>query len=260
VKTTAIIQARMGSKRLPGKVLFPVKGKPLLGWMLDRLSVSNQIDQVIIATSIDKSDDAIEKFAHDYGCEVYRGSHDDVLDRYYQTARSLKTKPDFVVRLTADCPLIDSSVIDEIIESIQNTSLDFVSNSEPLPSSWPDGMDVSVMSYSALKKAWKIANKPSEREHVTFIFWKENSNFKCKRVDCYKDLSKYRLTVDYEEDFVLIKKIILNFINKNIDFRFIKMNEIIDYLESYPDLIEINNQYSRGEGWKDSFEKDKLTK
>ena len=250
----------MGSKRLPGKVLFPIQGKPLLGWMLDRLSGSNQIDQIIIATSIEKSDDAIEEFAESYGCEVYRGSHEDVLDRYYKAAKSLKYNPDFVVRLTADCPLIDPLIIDKIIKSIKNSSLDFISNSEPLPSTWPDGMDVSVMTYSALKKAWEIAKKPSEREHVTFIFWKEDSQFKCERVECFKDLSRYRLTVDYKEDFELIEKIISHFVIKKEDLKFVEMQKILDYLETNPNLLMINNQYIRGEGWKDSFKKDKLIK
>ena len=257
--TTAIIQARMGSRRLPGKVLFAVGGKPLLGWMLDRLSTCNQIDQIIVATSVDKSDDAIEEFANSYGCNLFRGSHDDVLDRYYQTARSLKCSPDLVVRLTADCPLIDPEVVDNIIEIMKKSPLDFISNSEPLPSSWPDGMDVSIMTFSALTKAWEIAKKPSEREHVTFIFWEKDNHFKCQRVECHEDFSQYRLTVDYKEDFDLVKNIILNFINKEKDLRFVSMQEIINYLQSHPELLAINGQYSRGEGWKTSFEKDRLT-
>ena len=258
MKTTAIIQARMGSTRLPGKVLFEVQEKPLLGYMLDRLSVSKEIDQIIIATSDDKLDDPIVTYTSNYGYEVFRGSQNDVLDRYYQAANSQDIKPDYIIRLTADCPLIDPIIIDEIVNDIKDSSFDFISNSEPLPSSWPDGMDVSVMSFEALQKAWKIAKKPSEREHVTFIFWDKDANFKSHRVECSEDLSSYRLTVDYKEDFELIKKILNNFLDDDKDIRFVKMNEIIEFLLSNPDFIKINNQYARGEGWKDSLELDKL--
>jgi spore coat polysaccharide biosynthesis protein SpsF len=247
----------MGSSRLPEKVLMPILGKPMLGWMLDRVSLSRNVDEIIVATSVDECDDAIEEFVISYGYQVFRGSQEDVLDRYYQAVNLLKVKPDAIVRLTGDCPILDPRIIDEIISNFDEENLDFISNSEPLPSSWPDGMDVSVMSYEALIRAWSIAKKPSEREHVTFVFWNGTAKFRSKRVECSPDLSKYRLTVDYPEDFEVIKKIIIYFSNHSKEgFKKTNMAEIVNFLELNPEVLAMNDMYVRGQGWESSFIKD----
>ena len=247
----------MGSSRLPEKVLMPILGKPMLGWMLDRVSLSRNVDEIIVATSVDECDDAIEEFVISYGYRVFRGSQEDVLDRYYQAVNLLKVKPDAIVRLTGDCPILDPRIIDQIISNFDEENLDFISNSEPLPSSWPDGMDVSVMSYEALIRAWSIAKKPSEREHVTFVFWNGTAKFRSKRVECSSDLSKYRLTVDYPEDFEVIKKIIIYFSNHSKEgFKKINMAEIVSFLELNPEVLAMNDMYVRGQGWESSFIKD----
>jgi spore coat polysaccharide biosynthesis protein SpsF len=253
----AIIQARMSSTRLPGKVLMPVLGKPVLHWMLERVSLSKEIDEVILATTTSKCDDQIEEFALSVGCHFYRGSEDDVLDRYYQAANSLAESPSAIVRLTGDCPLIDPNIIDNMINNYKENNFDFLSNSEPLPSSWPDGMDVSVISFEALKKAWAESVIPSEREHVTFHFWNNPHDFKCHRVEHVPSLSKYRLTLDYIEDFYLIKNIIEFFENQGECMKKVSMDDIIKYINENIGLFEINSMFTRGLGWQDSFARDK---
>lgn len=256
MKTIAIIQARMGSTRLPNKVLFPVLGKPLLGWMLGRVACCPEISETIVATTTHASDDVIAKFAESEGYRIYRGSEDDVLDRYYQAARL--TMPDAVVRITADCPLLDPAVLGSMVIEFESGDADFLSNSEPLPSSWPDGMDISIMSFAALEKAWRGARKPSEREHVTFYFWNNPLEFKCKRIDHIPDLSKYRITIDYPEDFLLIKAIIEHFCLHDPDaLRRVPMKAIIEFLDAHPEVFDLNAAYSRGMGWQPSLERDK---
>jgi spore coat polysaccharide biosynthesis protein SpsF (cytidylyltransferase family) len=256
MKTVAIIQARMGSSRLPDKVLMPVLGKPLLGWMLRRISLCNEVSEIVVATTTHKRDDVIAEFVQAAGYKVYRGSEEDVLDRYYQAANNLM--PDTVVRLTADCPLLDPEVLGTLIRKFQSSQVDFLSNSEPLPSSWPDGMDISIMSFKALQKAWQEAKKPSDREHVTFYFWNNPGIFKCQRIDHVPDLSNYRLTIDYLEDFLLLKAVMEHFgqpDSTKIDQ--VTMDAIVAYLESKPEIFAINHHYTRGLGWKPAFEQDK---
>ena len=256
MKTVAIIQARMGSTRLPNKVLMPVLGKPLLGWMLDRIATCTEVDEVIVATTTDVRDDVIAEFSESVGCRVYRGSEDDVLDRYYQAA--CLVQPNAVVRLTADCPLLDPQVLAEMIRMFSEGGLDFLSNSEPLPSSWPHGMDVSIVGFDALHKAWQHAVKPSDREHVTFYFWNNPSTFQCKRIEHKKDWSGYRITIDYPEDFDVLKAIIEHFgaINSSI-VNDISMDDIVNFLDVNPDVFCLNKKYTRGLGWKPALERDK---
>ena len=256
MKTVAVIQARMGSSRLPNKVLMPVKETPLLGWMLSRVSQCKEIDEVIVATTTEPRDEEIYNYVVSKGYKVYRGSEDDVLDRYYQAA--ILSKPDAVIRITADCPLLDPAVLTALIQEFYEKELDFISNSEPLPSTWPDGMDVSIMTFNALRQAWEEAKKPSDREHVTFYFWNNPEKFNCHKVDLDSDMSKYRLTIDYPEDYDVIKGVIEHFTADSNDISFTaSMGQIIQYLDNTPELFELNSKYVRGLGWKDSFEKDK---
>ena len=258
MKTVAIIQARMGSTRLPNKVLMPVLGKPLLGWMLNRVSSCKEVDEIIVATTTDSGDDAIAQYAQSVGCRLYRGSEEDVLDRYYQAACLVRS--DAIVRITADCPLLDPKVLGAMIRRFAVGDFDFLSNSEPLPSSWPDGMDVSIISFDALTMAWQKAVKPSDREHVTFYFWNNPAEFKCSRIDHKPDWSKYRITIDYPEDFELIKTIIEHFCTGAGDLLAISnvsMEEIVTFLEATPDVFGLNEKYTRGLGWKPALERDK---
>lgn len=246
----------MGSSRLPNKVMQRVLEKPLLGWMLDRVALSKLLDDIIVATTVECRDDVIVDYTAGAGFKVHRGSEDDVLDRYYEAA--CKVGANTIVRLTADCPLIDSNVIDQVIKEYLNGGYDFVSNTEPLPSSWPDGMDVSVFSFDALKESWEAARLPSEREHVTFHFWNNSDRFRCKRIECEVDLSCYRLTVDYAEDLAVVSNIIEAFGQVDPEaVKLLSIRELIRYLEKNIEVYNLNKHYYAGIGWKPSFDRDK---
>ena len=239
----------MNSNRLPGKVLMKVNNKPLLLYMHERVKASTEIDDLIVATSDKKSDKEIVELCKLNEIGYICGSLNDVLDRYYQAARI--TNADLIVRLTADCPIIDPSIIDSIVRVYKNGSYDYVANTAPPEGvTYPEGMDVEVFSMSALKTAWKNSNKLSEREHVTFYFWKNADKFKCYRYDLTQNQSKYRLTVDYFEDFLVISKILKAIYIKDKIF---SLSDIINFLDENPDIYLINNKIEPFSGWKTSL-------
>lgn len=248
----AIIQARMSSSRLPGKVLLGINGRPMFSYMVERVRSAHSIDRVIIATSTEPQDDAIADFCTRESIACYRGSLDDVLDRYYRAATDHAC--DVIVRLTADCPLIDPAVIDVMIDTYRSGSYDYVANSAPPEGkTYPDGMDVEVFSYAALARAWREAARPSEREHVTFYFWKNPGLFSFYRRDLAVDWGAYRLTVDYPEDFALVSSLIGHFSEKNPRFT---MEEIISFLEANPAVKALNEHIVPNQGWRPSLERD----
>jgi len=250
----AIIQARMGSTRLPNKVLMEVNGRPLLSYMIERVKAAETIDEVVIATSSGKSDDPIAIFCQSNKIICLRGSLEDVLDRYYQTA--VKTKCTTVVRLTGDCPLIDPKVIDTVVKKYETGNYDYVANTAPPENiTFPEGMDVEVFSFKVLKKAWEEAKKPSDREHVTFYFWKNTNKFSTYRYDLKKNYSRYRLTIDYPEDYEVIKVLIAALYPKK---KLFSMLDIINYLDSHEDVMKINQNIKPFTGWTSAFQKDKL--
>ena len=232
----AIIQARMGSTRLQGKVLMEIDGKPMIKFMFDRVKISKLVDKVIIATTNNEIDNSISDICRDQNIICYRGSENDVLDRYYNAA--LPYKPSIIVRLTADCPLIDPNLIDKTINLFISKKVDYASNTVPPEiKMFPDGSDVEVFSFENLKKAWINSKDPKEREHVTFYFWKSNNNFSTALLKNKHDWGKYRITVDYEEDFTLLKNIIRR-LKENDKFGYVE--EIIEILENEPELFKIN--------------------
>lgn len=250
LKTVLITQARTGSTRLPGKVLMEINQTPLLKIHLDRLKKSKKVDKIIVATTDCAEDNIIEKLASEWGYEVFRGSENDVLDRFYQAVKNIK--PLWVVRVTSDCPLIDPVLVDEVIEVTQSSSKDYGSN--VIDETFPDGQDVEVFKFSALEYAWKNAKKESEREHVT-PYIRNNSNQKGKNIFSlisYKnniDYSKIRITVDEPNDFELINKVITDLgFNKN-------WVEYTEYIINNK-LIEINGNIIRNEGYLKSLKKD----
>lgn len=250
IKTVLITQARTGSSRLPGKVLMEVKNTPLLKIHLDRLSQSRNIDKIIIATTINKEDDIIEKIGKDWGYEVYRGSENDVLDRFYQAVQ--KIKPTWVVRVTSDCPLIDPFLVDKVLEITMAENKDYGAN--VIDETFPDGQDVEVFKFSALEKAWNEANKLSEREHVT-PYIRNNSVLKSGNLFSaisYKnniDYSKIRMTVDEQKDFELINKIIIELGTEQ------SWLEYTEYIINNK-LLEINGNIIRNEGYLKSLKND----
>jgi spore coat polysaccharide biosynthesis protein SpsF len=169
--TGAIVQARMGSSRLPGKVLLDLAGRPALDRLLERLERSRTLEAVVVATSRHERDDAIASLCTRRGTRVFRGSEDDVLDRYFRAATECGFS--VIVRITADCPLIDPSLVDEMVRFFLARPEDFelVTNRHPL--TYPDGLDVDVMSLESLRRAWSEAKTPYQREHVIPFFWEE---------------------------------------------------------------------------------------
>lgn len=209
MKIIAITQARVGSSRLPAKVLRKIGEKSLLQIHLERARQSKLITQLIVATTQEPDADQIVSIAEQYGIKTFRGSTDDVLDRYYQAAN--RFNPDFVVRLTSDCPLLDPLLIDKIIEFALEKHVDYASNTlEPF---FPDGQDVEVFRFAALQKAWKEASLKSEREHVSSYIWKNSSFFNQSIFSSVNytnpvNYSGIRMTVDEQSDFDTIELLI----------------------------------------------------
>ena len=252
-KIVAIIQARMGSSRLPGKVLKEVNGIPLLNYQLERVKHSLFIIETVIATSVGEENDVIAEFCLQNQISCFRGSEDDVLCRYYECSKEYKA--DIVVRLTADCPLIDPRVIDEVVKIYMENDYDFVANTAPPEGfTYPEGMDVEVFSFKLLEIAASEAEKPSEREHVTHYFWQNPQLFSTYRVDLKYDLSNYRLTVDYPEDFEVVEEVIYGLLQKDPLFT---MHDVIKFLDDNKDLKEKNSSFKPTAGWKSAFQKDK---
>ena len=245
-----ISQARYGSTRLPGKVLKEILGKPLLWYVVKRLEQVKTPNKIIIATADSRENDPIIKFAEELNLGYFAGSEDDVLDRYYQTAK--KFKGDVIIRITSDCPLADPVIVDQALDIFLNGDYDYVSNVDP--PTYPDGFDTEVFSFEALERAWKEAKMQSEREHVTPFIRNRENNFKLKNFENNKDYKDYRLTVDTQEDFDLIAKIIEEFHDKWETFT---MQDVVDFINSNPDLREINMKYERNEGLAKSIREDK---
>ena len=241
--TYAIIQARMSSTRLPGKVLKElVPGMTALEYMLKRVSRSAELDTIIVATTENPADLAIAEKMKVIGQSYFIGSENDVLDRYYQAALAAGAKEgDTIVRLTSDCPLHDPAVIDEVVRFFKRGDYDYAENCIE-PYTYPDGMDTEVFSFASLKKAWKEAQKPSHREHVTFYFWTNPKIFRLGRYENpKKGQADYRLTLDYPSDYELISKVAQHFAPR-MDFT---MDEIIEFLDAHPEIKSLNKDVMR---------------
>ena len=236
----------MGSSRLPGKVLEDIGGKPMLERVVCRARRSQFVGQVVVATTTDLSDDPVEDYCKSSGIPCFRGDPYDVLDRYFQAARTFNAK--IIVRLTADCPLIDPVEIDQTIEAFLMAGVDFAANRLPPP--WkrttPIGMDTEVVTFKVLEQAWREAETKYAREHVMPYFYEQEGRFRILLVDHDPDLGHLRLTVDTYEDLILVRKIYEQFDNRD-DF---SLQEILDLLDENPDLLEINANIKH-KGYKD---------
>ena len=251
MKYLAVIQARCGSTRLPEKVLKDIDGKPALLRMLERVSESKYIDEIVVATTINKEDLKIVQLASENNYRVFVGSANDVLDRYYQASRLFQ--PEYVIRLTADCPLLDWRVIDSAIESMDETSDDL----SMLTETFPDGQDVEIVRFASLETAWKEAKLSSEREHVTLYIKNHPEKF------CLQDYKNTlgnmiaeRWTLDEPEDLEVIRSVYRHF-SPNVDF---SLKDIYDYLQSHPEIRDINQGFVRNEGLQISLANDKIVK
>ena len=242
-----IIQARMGSSRLPGKVLMKSdNGIPLLYHVINQLRHCSKVKNLVIATTTNQEDDEIEKFADNNSVNVFRGSEKDVLDRYFQCAKKYSFST--IVRITSDCPLIDPQIVDKVIERFFSGNYDYATNT--LIRTFPIGTDAEVFSFSALETAWKNAQLPSEREHVTSHL-RNKGNFKTINVENDTNISNLRLTVDRIEDFELIKEIL-----NNISINPIHLEDILELFSRKPELIEINKYINHNEGFNRSLKED----
>jgi spore coat polysaccharide biosynthesis protein SpsF (cytidylyltransferase family) len=248
----AITQARIGSSRLPSKVLKEVAGMPLLEMHLRRLLLSERIDRIAVATTHEPGSDLICNIADNLQLPFYKGSLEDVLDRYYQAA--LLFKPDYVVRITADCPLLDAKIVDTVIDHALTHKLDYASNC--LERTFPDGQDVEVFTFSALQKAWNDATLLSDREHVTPYIWRNSSFkggtlFKSGNIACNENLGDFRLTVDEPDDFIVIQELVREM---GTDKSWLTY---VDYLKRHPEVRNINNHIACNEGYQKSLDKEK---
>jgi spore coat polysaccharide biosynthesis protein SpsF len=235
VKTVIIVQARMTSTRLPGKVLKRVLGKPLLEYQIERIKRVKSADEIVVATTVNRADEEIVEFCDRLSLPFFRGEERDVLSRYHAAAKAFQA--DVVVRLTSDCPVIDPSVVERVLRHYFDHAMecDYVSNC--LKRTYPRGMDTDVFPFRILEQAVLEAAGTGEREHVTPFIYRQAHRFRLSNVEYHEDCSRHRWTVDTEEDFVLIRRIIESLYPRDPAFR---MEDILALFERDPGLFHLN--------------------
>jgi spore coat polysaccharide biosynthesis protein SpsF len=241
-----VVQARMSSTRLPGKVILPVLGKSLLYRMVERLQMISHEAQVVIATSEDETDDIIAKEAEEIGVACYRGSMNNLLGRHYQAAKQFNAN--IVLKIPSDCPLIDPRIIDDVLDFYFASpgGYNYVSNLHP--ATFPDGNDVEIMTIGCLEKAWKEAQRPLELEHTTPYIWENPEKFSIGNVLWGTGLDysmSHRFTIDYEADYQFIKRVFEELYPKRPDF---SCYDILALLDNNPEIYQLNAQYA-GVNW-----------
>ena len=246
-KVMAIIQARMGSTRLPGKVLMDIVGKPMLWHVIERVKGCKKIDSIVVATTSREEDKAVVELTKECGVETFAGSEEDVLDRYYQAAKKFDADP--VVRITADCPVIDPQIVDEVINKYTEEGYDVCG----LSGEFPDGLDVTVFSFETLEDAWRNAKLPSEREHVGPYMGKHPGKFKLGEYVKFDNLGHHRWSVDEERDLHFIREMYSRLYKPEAIFL---TSDILSLLEREPDLLKINAGIIRNEGYIKSLKED----
>lgn len=252
MKYLVMIQARCGSTRLPNKVLKDLCGKPALQRMIERVQRCKQVDEVMVVTSIEKNNLPILKLCSEIGIRVGVGSEDDVLDRFYQTAKLLK--PEYVIRLTADCPCFDAELLDQAITEMEPDTDYMGMTSE----SFADGLDLEIMKFSALEKNWGEANHSFEREHVTQYIIRHPDKFKLQNFESpIGYFGNHRWTVDEPEDFELVQRVYEHFEIelKKDDFGY---RDILEFLKQHPEIVKLNQKYTRNEGLAKSIKEDHI--
>jgi len=247
-----IIQARMSSTRLPGKVMLKVDNEnTILDCVINQLQNSKEIKNIVIATTDQEEDDVIAEFVKNRAIKYFRGSKKDVLDRYYQCAKKFNFSE--IIRITSDNPLIDYEIVDTVVEHFKSNNYDFITTDQPLNTfhrTYPFGYGVEVFTFSALENAWKNAKLPSEREHVTPYFYKNKEIFRQTSIENSEDHSSFRCTVDTKYDLELIQKIY-----SNIKKRPILLSDVIKLLKANPELVKIN-AHVKADGYLRSLKED----
>lgn len=258
----ALVQARMGSTRLPGKVLMPIMGKPMIWYVVERLKRVAHVDKVVIATSEKNSNDVIRDLCKQYDIDCFSGSENDVLDRFYKAAKEYQA--DIVIRITADCPLLDPSLIGDMLEEfIRTQRYDYFSVACGAGAStekfnghrYPDGLDAEIFKFSILQSAWEEATLPLEREHVTPFIWQNPERFKLGNKQSTIDYSMMRWTVDNREDFEVVESIYNELYPKKKTFG---LGDIIEFLSTHPELQEKNFHFIGAEEYAKFFENNEV--
>lgn len=234
-RVVAIVQARMASSRLPGKVLTDLGGQPVLAWVVRRASRAAGIDQVVIATSVATDDDIVTDFCKDNNFACSRGNLHDVLDRYMHAAREYDA--DVIVRLTGDCPLIDPDMLAENLRAFlaAQPSLDFAANRLPGERTIPIGLDAEFCTRAALETAWREAQEPHQREHVMPFFYEQPQRFNILHIKHSPDYGHYRWTVDTPEDLELLRQVVAHFPDDTFSWK-----DVLALFEAHPELAAIN--------------------
>ncbi|HVS94684.1 MAG TPA: glycosyltransferase family protein [Mucilaginibacter sp.] len=245
-KIVIVIQARMSSSRLPGKVMMPILGKSLLYRMVERLKMIRHEAQLVVATSLEPSDDIIEREAESIDIPCFRGSLNNLLDRHYQAA--LKYSADIVLKIPSDCPLIDPRIVDDVLDFYfdHEGEYDYVSNLHP--ATYPDGNDVEIMTMACLEKTHKEATRKLELEHTTPYIWENPGKFRIGNFAWPAGLDysmSHRFTIDYEADYLFIKRVFEELYPHNVDF---SCEDILNLLQNKPDIYRINADYA-GVNW-----------
>lgn len=235
LRVVAIIQARMASSRLPGKVLLDLGGQPNLQWMINRVRRAKLVDEVVLATTVDPSDDPVAAFCEAQGVPYYRGDMHDVLDRYYQAAQIHKA--DIIVRLTGDCPLIDPTLLDSNLQAFLDAQppLDFAANRFPGDRTVPIGLDTEICTMAGLIRTWNEADQKYQREHVMPYFYDEPDRFNIQHLTYEIDYGDYRWTLDTPEDLILLREIVKHF--KDDTFSWL---DVIRLVQDKPEIMNIN--------------------
>jgi spore coat polysaccharide biosynthesis protein SpsF (cytidylyltransferase family) len=228
MKIIAIIQARMDSTRLPKKVMMDILGRPMIEWVVKRVGMATLLDDIVVATTINAPDNVLVEWCKNHGIKFFRGSESDVLSRFFYCAQ--ENKADIIVRITADDPLKDSSIIDEAISLLLSSTADYCSNT--INPTYPEGLDVEVFTYGALKKSFTQAQLESEREHVTPFIWKNKDKFEIAEIKLEQNLSAWRWTVDNSEDLEFIR-LLLESAGGELGVGYLKL---VDLVKSSPKL------------------------
>ena len=248
-KKCVIIQARTDSRRLPNKILLHIEGKSMLWHVINRIKNIDS-DEIIIATTTRDMDDVIVKIGEDFGVKIFRGKTDDVLDRFYQAAK--KYAVDVIIRITADCPLIDANESNKVLKEFMKGDYDYISNDSE---TYPNGLDTECFSFKALEDSWNESRLKSDREHVTSYIWKNPKKF---RISVVNNNSKSKLddmkwSVDNKEDFNFVKTIYSKLYDYDNDFT---MNDVLKLLAKEPKLKNINSNFIKNEGYLYSLKND----
>ena len=251
MRTVAVIQARMGSNRLPGKVLKSILGRPMLWRIVERVRAAPSIAEVVVAVPDNPANEVLRQFCADNQIALFAGSETDVLDRYYRAAQQFKADP--ILRITADCPLADPQLIERLIQTYGCGRYDHIgvasgAGAQLRPEGrFPDGLDAECFGFSALDRAWNEATDPRDREHVTRYIWNNKDMFHCGELTADQVYPKLRLTVDHPEDFELVTKIYESLYSEGRPF---ELADVMKFLENNPGLVDLNRKWTEAEDYR----------